>query len=167
MLAISTWFGLPAHALLVHAAVVLVPLAVLGFAALGWKQAWRDRYALPVAALALVAAGFAFLAKQSGDPLKQSIRRAAETSGTVANFGEHPEQGDTAFVFAVIFALAALAAWALNRYRKNCGLPLWAPTAGYAVALVPAALALLSMVQAGHSGAQLVWTDLGTFSALR
>ncbi len=32
-LEISTLFGLPAHALIVHAAVILVPLAAIAFAA--------------------------------------------------------------------------------------------------------------------------------------
>ncbi len=163
----DTLFGLPVHALLVHAAVVLVPLAVVAFVAAGTKPGWRARYLLPVAALAVVAAVFAFLAKQTGDPLKQSVRRAAEQAGGVANFGEHPEQGDTAFIFALVFALAAVAVWAVTRYREKYGLPTWAPAASYAVALVPAALALLTMVQAGHSGAQLVWNDLGTFAATR
>lgn len=167
MFEISTLFGLPAHALLVHAAVVLVPLAVVGFVAIGWKRVWRDRYSLPVTALAVVGAAFAFLAKQTGSPLKQSIRRVADQAGGLANFGEHPEQGDTAFIFAIIFALATVGVWAVSRHREKFGLPTWAPTASYAVALIPAALALLTMAQAGHSGAQLVWTDLGTFAATR
>jgi hypothetical protein len=37
----------------------------------------------------------------------------------------------------------------------------------YALALVPAALALITMIVAGHSGAELVWKDLGTFQAGR
>ncbi len=167
MLEISTLFGLPAHALLVHAAVVLVPLAVAGLVATGWKQAWRNHYSLPIAAIAVAGAVFSFLAKQSGEPLKHSIRQAADQAGVVANFGEHPEQGDTAFVFAVLFAAAAVGLWAVNRYREKYGLPTWAPSAGYFVALIPALLALLTMVQAGHSGAQLVWQNLGSFATSR
>jgi hypothetical protein len=160
-------FGLPAHALMVHAAVVLVPLAVGIFVVTGWKEAWRARYALSAAVIAVGGAAFAFLAKQSGDPLKHSIRRAAEQAGVTANFGEHPEQGDTAFVFAALFALATIAVWAINRYREKYHVPDWAPSASYAIALIPALLALLTMIQAGHSGAQLVWNDLGPFTGSR
>ncbi|MBI2764370.1 MAG: hypothetical protein HYX53_00500 [Chloroflexi bacterium] len=167
MFGIDTIFGLPAHALLVHAAVVLVPLAVVLFAAACWRQAWRARYSLPIALLALGGAGFALLAKQTGGPLQQSIRQAAKAAGARASFGEHPEQGNTALVFAVFFALAAAAVWAIERYRSRYSLPKWAPAASYAIALVPAALALLTMLQAGHSGAQLVWKDVGTFAASR
>lgn len=62
-------FGLPAHPLLVHAAVVLVPLAALALVAVGWKEAWRRVYYLPVALIAMAGAGSAFLAKQSGETL--------------------------------------------------------------------------------------------------
>lgn len=164
---LSTLFGLPAHALLVHAAVVLVPLAAGAFVVTGWKHAWRNRYSLAVAIVALGGAGFAFLAKQSGEPLKHSIRQAAEGAGVAANFGEHPEQGDTAFVFAALFVLAAVAVWAIDRYQRKYELPDWAPRASYAVGCVTAALALFTMIRAGHSGAQLVWQDLGPFAGSR
>jgi hypothetical protein len=57
--------------------------------------------------------------------------------------------------------------WAINRYREKYHLPDWAPSASYAIALIPALLALLTMIQAGHSGAQLVWNDLGPFTGSR
>jgi hypothetical protein len=163
VLALSTLFGLPAHALLVHAAVVLVPLAAVAFAATGWRAAWRRSYSLPVALIGMAGAVSAFLAKQSGEPIRDTIREAARTGGVDARFGEHPEQGDTAFVFALLFGLAAMALWAADRYGERFNLPKWAPTAAYAGGLLLAALALWTMVAAGHSGAQLVWNDVGTF----
>lgn len=160
---IETLAGLPAHALLVHAAVVLVPLAVIAFAALCWKPVWRDHYLLPVTILTVVAGASAFLAKQTGEPLESSVRRAA---GRRVSFGEHPENGDTAFVMAGLFMVAVIAYWALLRWgTKKWDLPKWTPIAGYAVVLLPAALAMITMIVAGHSGAQLVWKDVGTFQA--
>ena len=88
----DTVFGLPAHPLLVHAAVVLVPLAALALIATGWHEAWRRAYLLPITLLAVGGAGFSFLAKQSGESLQQSVRAAGK------RVGDHPEQGDTAFV---------------------------------------------------------------------
>lgn len=161
----DTLAGLPAHALLVHAAVVLVPLAVIAFAALCWKVEWRGRYLLPVTILAVVGGASAFLAKQSGEPLQSSVRRAA---GQRVSFGEHPENGDTAFVMAGLFMVAVVAYWALLRWGvKKWDLPKWTPIAGYGVVLVPAVLALVTMIIAGHSGAALVWKDLGTFQAAK
>ena len=160
---INTLAGLPAHALLVHAAVVLVPLATIALAATGWKAAWRKTYSLPVAILAMAGAVFAFLAKQTGEPLQHSLRVAGEAAGQQVRFGDHPEQGDTAFFFAMVFGFVAVAFWAIDRYREKWDLPKWSPMAAYGVALIPAALALITMVVAGHSGATLVWKDLGTF----
>ncbi len=156
-------FGLPAHALLVHAAVVLVPLAVVAFAVLCWKHEWRSHYLVPVTVLTVVGGGCAFLAKQSGEPLQSTIRDAARAAGQRAALGDHPEQGDTAFVMAFLFMVAVVAYWAANRWGNKWNLPAWTPTAGYFVVLAPAALALVTMIVAGHSGATLVWKDLGTF----
>ena len=66
---IDRLMGLPAHALIVHAAVVLVPLAMLALVVTGWRAPWRQVYALPVALLAAGGAFFAILAAGSGEPL--------------------------------------------------------------------------------------------------
>lgn len=166
-LEISTIMGLPAHALLVHAAVILVPLAAIGLAVTGWKASWRKHYSLPVAILAVTGAVFAFLAKESGEPLEHSVRAAARAAGTDARFGDHPEQGDTAFFFALLFALAAVAVWAVDRYHEKFAWPKPSGIIAYGVALIPAALALVTVAIAGHSGAKLVWKDVGSFAAAK
>jgi len=98
VLGIDSVFGLPVHPLVVHVAVVLVPLAAFALIALGWKGEWRQRYALPIAVLALAGGAAAILAASSGETLVSSVRQAA---GTRVGFGEHPEQGDAARLFAV------------------------------------------------------------------
>lgn len=163
LFAISSISGVPAHPLLVHAAVVLVPVAAVALIATGWRSNWRRDYAAPVAVLALVGAVFAFLAKQTGETLQGEVRSAARLAGQSANFGDHPENGDTAFIFAMLFGLSAVALWAVDRYRVRLGLPQWAPIAAYGVSVAVALIATLTMVVAGHSGAALVWNDLGTF----
>ncbi|GMV84428.1 MAG: hypothetical protein AMXMBFR80_02860 [Dehalococcoidia bacterium] len=166
-LEISTIAGLPAHALLVHAAVVLVPLAAVALAVTCWKASWRKAYSLPVALIAVGGAAAALLAKEAGESLEDTVARAARSEGVTARFGDHPEQGDAAFAFALLLAFAAVAVWAVDRWGKRFNLPAWAPLATYAVALVPAGIALIIMVVAGHSGAELVWKDVGTFAAGR
>jgi hypothetical protein len=61
----SSVFGLPAHPLVVHMAVVLVPLAALSLIAVGWNKAWRHTYYLPITLLALGGAVGSFLASFS------------------------------------------------------------------------------------------------------
>lgn len=166
-LEISTIFGLPAHPLIVHAAVVLVPLAAIAFAATCWRRSWRGVLGIPIAALAVSGALAAWLATQSGDPLEHSVKEAARAAGTTARFGEHPEQGDAAFIWATIFAVGAVAFVALHLGRRKVDLPAWADKAAFAVVLVPAAIAVFTMIAAGHSGAELVWKDVGSFAAGR
>lgn len=161
VLEINHIFGLPAHPLLVHAAVVLVPLAAIAFVAVGWKEAWRKAYYFPVTVLAVSGAVFAFLAKQSGEPLTSTVRQAGH------RVGEHPEQGDTAFFFAMLLGLAVFSVFVYHRYgtrileavgiKELPRLPLSYDTILYAVTVPLAALAVLTMVIAGHSGAELVW----------
>jgi uncharacterized membrane protein len=155
--------GLPAHPLVVHAAVVLVPLAVIAFAVLCWKTEWRKSYLLPVTLLSIAGGVAALLAKQSGEPLQHSIRTAARAAGQTGALGDHPEQGDTAFVWAFLFMCAVVAYWAVLRWGSRWSVPSWAPKAGYYAVLVPGAIALVTMMIAGHSGAALVWKDVGTF----
>lgn len=161
LLEVDHVFGLPAHPLLVHGAVVLVPLAAIAFLVAGARDSWRRAYYLPVTIGAVAGGVFAFLARESGEPLSESVRRAG------ARVGEHPEQGDTAFFFAMLFAAAAVAVYVFHRYegrvRSFLGIKDWPRlpfsynTALYAATVPLALLAILTMVIAGHSGAELVW----------
>lgn len=165
----STVLGLPAHVLLVHAAVIFVPVAAALFIGIGWHKAWRQRYGIILAGMAVIGFGSAFLSQQTGEALQRSVRNAAQAAGAGrVSFGDHPEQGSSAMFFAFLFAVATIAVYLVDR-RQSTGdgskkpLPVWGPTAAYAVAMVPALLALVTMVAAGHSGATLVWHDLGNY----
>ena len=158
---IDRLMGLPAHALIVHAAVVLVPLAVLALVVTGWRAPWRQVYALPVALLAAGGAFFAILAAGSGDDLLSAVDAALRR----VNFGDHPEEGEMARNLAVVFALTAIGLFLVTRYGKRWNLPEWAPTAVYAVAVLAGLGATGIMVAAGHSGAELVWKDVGSLTA--
>ena len=65
--------GIPVHPLVVHAAVVLVPLAALFVAAYAvWRgRRWQTR--TPALVLALAAAASVQLAAMTGDQLKASL----------------------------------------------------------------------------------------------
>jgi phosphoglycerol transferase MdoB-like AlkP superfamily enzyme len=166
----STVFGLPAHVLLVHAAVVFVPVAAAVFIAIGWRKAWRQRYGLIVSAIAVIGFGATFFAQQTGGALRRSIRSAAEAAGAGrVDFGSHPQQGNAAMLAAFLFAAATVVVVLIDRRQRSAGdgskdpLPVWAPSAAYAVAAIPALLAIITMVAAGHSGATLVWHSLGNY----
>ncbi len=154
-------FGVPAHPLLVHAAVVLVPLAAIALIATGWREAWRRAYYLPIALMAVVGAGATFFAKQTGEGLLQTVREAGK------QVGDHPEQGNAALVFSGLLAMACVGLYVYHEYgeriREHVGwtdrfrLPFNEHAALYAASIPIAALAIATMIVAGHSGAQLVW----------
>jgi uncharacterized membrane protein len=107
---LASIFGLPAHPLVVHMAVVLVPLAALSLIAVGWNKAWRHAYYLPIMLLALVGAIGSFLANQTGGSLRKALRRAGK------QVGNHPQQGNIAFWLAGLFAAVCIALYVYEAY---------------------------------------------------
>ena len=65
--------GLPIHPLVVHAFVVLLPLACLGTIALVVRPAWRRPYGLLVVAVAALSAVLIPVATSSGEALESHV----------------------------------------------------------------------------------------------
>jgi uncharacterized membrane protein len=116
--------GLPLHPLVVHAVVVLLPLACLGVIAVAVRSTWRARYAGLVLAATAVATAAIPVATNSG----QSLERR------VGNPGQHAELGDTLIWFAVPLLAAAAALFVLQRRAARAAVP----TTGGAHAAAPA-----------------------------
>jgi len=164
---ISQIAGLPAHPLIVHGAVVLVPLAALALLLTAWRRAWREAYALPIALLAWTGWGFSQLAAGSGEGLEHDLRGAARAAGVAApRFGEHAELGETAAFLALLVAVAATALWAVDRLPGRWPQPHWLPGALYVTSAVVAVMGAGWMVQAGHTGADLAWSTNAGAAAL-
>lgn len=155
-----TIFGLPLHILVVHAAVIFVPLAALGILVTGWREQWRKSYTFPLLLIAVAGAVAAVLAASSGEELEESIREAANQR---VRFGEHPEEGETARNFTLLFAFAVAAFWAVQQWGSRFQLKPWSQTVAYVAASGFGVIALVTIVLAGHSGAALVWKDVGNF----
>jgi hypothetical protein len=136
-------FGIPAHPLIIHAVVVLLPLASIGMIAMVLIPPFRGKVQKCfVGGTLVVATGSAFLAKESGEALLAA-------NGVSQN---HQEWGSRTFYAALALAvLSALWFWLDTKptsvYKKITGI---------LVALVSVA-AISATVLAGHSGAQSVW----------
>lgn len=167
----STVNGLPAHILLVHAVVVLLPLSGMLLVLTAFSSAARVRLAGPNAILAAVVLVLVPLTTEAGEWLEHRV-----PAGDLLH--EHTELGDTAIFYALPLALLAVAVW--WRHREN----LTASEAGTststrraflaphsaavsraiaAVAVVIAAAGVYGMYRIGDSGAKAVWT--GEFSS--
>ena len=79
---LKTLFGLPAHPLVIHAVVVLLPLAALGLVVVAAIPRARRHYAPVVLAGALVAMLSVLVATGSGEQLEERVddSRAAWSS---------------------------------------------------------------------------------------
>jgi uncharacterized membrane protein len=156
---INTLFGLPAHPLVVHAAVVLVPLAAIGTIAIALSAKARLHIGWIVVGLGAVAFVFALLAQGSGESLQE---RTNETEFTE----EHAEMGDTMPWFALPIVITATGVMVLDRRRTKTDAESQPSWMGPAVIVVSAAAILASVVgtvriaQVGHSGARATWQDI-------
>lgn len=151
--------GLPAHPLLVHAPLVLIPLVLAAALVLLVRPAWRERGAAPLAAFAVVVAGLAVLAAGSGEPLEHRVRETALVE-------RHAELGEQLRTIAI--ALAALTvAWAAalrlqDRLPRASRLLAALP----AIVVLTATLATVWDVRTGHAGAEAAWDDSADRPAL-
>lgn len=158
-------FGLPAHPLLVHLPVVLIPLSGLIAIVFAFKPSWLDRFGWWLVALSGLGALGGILAAGSGEGL-ESLQNEAETAARE----DHFELGEIARTLGIVFFLVVLAV-VLIRYfarRKAAKDGVWALAGSKGAAIVmsialvvSAAAATVTISQAGHQGAKLVWEDEG------
>jgi uncharacterized membrane protein len=148
-------FGLPAHPLLVHAVVVLLPLAVLATIVSAAVPGWRRHYAPVALGLAIVATGFVALAQGAGEELEDEVDETELVE-------EHAEEGETVLPWALGVTVAALAVSVLPVVRRRRpAMSQGALTAGVvALALVTGAGAVYTVIDVGHSGAKATWEDV-------
>lgn len=149
--------GLPVHALVVHAAVVLGPLAALCLLAYAAVLGWRVGLRWPTLLLCAIAAGSAFVATESGEQLEHRVGEPRF---------DHAERGELAAIsLYVLFGVAVVVILILARVVRTVG-SRPAPARGTVPAVVLAVLAAVfavgAITLAGHSGAKNVWDQVGS-----
>lgn len=178
--------GLPAHILLVHAVVVLLPLAALALVLSVLWPAARRRLGIVTPLLALVGLVLVPITTEAGEWLEGRL------GGGSPLIERHAHLGDQLLPFAVAMFVVAAAHWAwsfrLNRAAKQARVtstPVEGGGGGVAVAertatttvagtttgskvvaavfavlgVASAALTVWMVVRIGDSGAQAVWTN--------
>jgi len=153
---IEELFGLPAHPLFVHVAVVLLPLAAIATLVCAAVPRARRHYAPVALGVALVATLAVGLAQGSGEELEDHVDETELVR-------EHTEQGEQVLPWAIAVTLAAAAVTAAPFVAKRRPtLPSRAVTATLVVlALVAGAGATWTVVEVGHSGAAATWDGVG------
>ena len=159
LIMLSTIFGLPAHPLIVHAVVVLVPLAALSGLVVALWPAARERYAplaLAIATLALISIP---LATHTGEVLESHVRPSAFVE-------RHTEMADGLLPFAALLWLA-MAVLVGIRWFARSRTPNWPRYAAGGAAVMAVVAAVASGVQVariGDSGARAAWHGVATSS---
>lgn len=147
-----TIVGLPAHPLLVHAVVVLVPLATLGAVAVALRPGWSRAYAPLVGVGALAAAVSAQLALLAGEQLEHAIVITPSFEPVIE---QHEQFGLYTVLATWPFAVLATAAAVIARRMIGP-----APRIVAALAAVSGLVAVAFTVLAGHSGSAAVWSHV-------
>ena len=149
--------GIPLHPLIVHAAVVLVPLAALfavAYAVLPNRR-WQTRH--PAIVLSVVAAVSVWLAAATGDNLKQRLHENTAMIHTHETYAGYLQAATW-----VLAALTAIAWWSLPHHNplpdKDHREGVTTLAKPLVVLLPLAAVAVLVLVVlTGDAGARAVW----------
>ncbi|MEU7851451.1 DUF2231 domain-containing protein [Micromonospora parva] len=154
--------GLPLHPLVVHAVVVLLPLAAIGVAALAIRPSWRGRYGGLVVLITALATIAVPVASSTGEGLERRV----------GDPGVHAQLGDTLIWFALPLLVASVALVWLHRRTappagKRTGASGKAAVVIAVLALVVAAANLVQVYRVGDSGAKAVWGNAPAASAGR
>jgi uncharacterized membrane protein len=165
--------GVPAHPLFVHIPVVFIPVAAIVAIVMALRPVWLDRFGWWLVGISGVGFVGAVLAGSSGETLQSSVPRSPGLS-------EHMQMGETARLTSAAFFFGVLTIVVVRRWAtKNVGQSGGAATlidasatirrvvtskAGTVVACVAlvvlALLAAVTVIDAGHKGAQVSWRDV-------
>lgn len=152
----TTISGIPAHALLVHAIVVLGPLTAILLILCGLWPAARLRLVWLVLALAAVTTALTPLTTEAGEWLY------AQDSQPRPILQEHAERGGWMIYFSIAMLVVAVALAVLHWVETRSDTPRKAMAIVVAVtALVVGVSSIVTVVRIGDSGAQAVWGGRG------
>ena len=153
--------GMPAHPLLVHAAVVFVPLLVLAAYGYAFVPVLRARIGWAAALLAIVAPVTALFAKESGEAFREVMVRKNYPSEILDRVARHQEYGERAFWFSLGLGFVTLLLLvATSGHPRVRGLPSWVRFVLTAAVAVLGIFSAVFLFLTGDSGARAVWTGV-------
>jgi hypothetical protein len=153
-------FGdLPLHVLVIHAAVLVLPVSALIAIVFALVPNWRWLLRWPVLLLGLGSAVLAYVAKESGEAFVAAVPQLEQL------VREHKERGQLLFWFCLGFAVAAVLAFLLlggpsalatgKGAKESKSKPLELVVS--AAVVVVSVLVIWQTIRTGDSGARAVW----------
>ena len=163
--------GIPAHPLVIHAVVVLLPLAAVGTVLVVARPVWRQQLDIWVLILAAIGVVSVPVAVQTGEQLKTALGGGGELVEI------HENRAETLLIPALIF-LVLLAATVIAGRRARATVRTGGPGAAHAivsdtatlqrVTLITGILAAVAglvvaglVVWIGDAGATAAWSGVG------
>ena len=170
----TTILGIPAHPLLIHAAVIFIPLLIVGAIVYAAWPPFHSRIGWAVLALAIIAPFSALFAKLSGQDLRNRLIARHEVSPAVlVKITQHNSYGNHTFWWTIGLGVATLLVLGYYwRLGHTASAPAGDATAGAAAA--PAAFRIGATVvtlvlgvsggyyvfKTGDTGAHIVWSGI-------
>lgn len=148
--------GLPVHALVLHVAVVFVPLLAVGATVYALVARWRSKIAWAVVLLAVGAPLSTLVAKLSGEKLYDRLVANGLKGKTLALLNEHMGFGTRTFWFSLALGIVSLILVGLT-WRRSSSLPVIAQVGAAIVVIALAGLSGYYVYRTGDSGATAVW----------
>lgn len=144
--------GLPLHPLIVHAVVVLVPLAALGGIAISAWGAARKRYGWLTVAFAFAAAASTLVAQKAGEAFYATFSRHSEAMEHHMSIGG----GLLLWVIILFFGTASVmvAQRLIDQQHPQGRIAL---VVGGVITVITAVISIVQVIRIGHSGATAVW----------
>ncbi|MCZ4498912.1 MAG: hypothetical protein JWQ74_1465 [Marmoricola sp.] len=149
---LDTFQGLPVHALVVHATVVVVPVAALmvGLAAVYPRfRLWIGPGAMIAALISVV---LVQLSTMSGDKLYDRLK---QFGGDQPLIEDHERLAGLLIFLVIPLALIAIAAFVLPRKGATHGVLV----AVSVLSVVAAGAVVVDVALIGHAGAKATWSD--------
>jgi hypothetical protein len=152
--------GLPAHVLIIHAAVVFTPLAALCAIAFAVLPGWRWLLRWPLLASTLVALGSVLAAVHSGVIFKQNLGISQALIATHEHRGKQLQVLMWVFTAVVLLAVVTLGGPTALASGKGAREGLASRPLQYlisAVVVLGALLVIVQVVRTGDAGSRALW----------
>ncbi len=159
----NTILGIPAHPLLIHAAVIFIPLLIVGAIVYAAWPPFHSRITWAVLALAIIAPFSALFAKLSGQDLRNHLTANHLVSPPVmVKIIQHNAYGNDTFWWTLALGIVTLAllAYYIRVKKTEAGIPPAARIGATVVTVVLGAVVGYYVFKTGDTGAHIVWAGL-------
>jgi len=153
---------IPAHPLLIHAAVVFIPLLIIGAIVYALLPQVRGRIGWAVVALAVIGPISALFAKLSGQALRQHLIDEHFSGTIITRIDQHMSYGNMTLWFTIALGVATLGVvgYLWRVVPAGGSESIVARAVGVVVTVALGAVTGYYVFRTGDTGAHIVWSGI-------